>query len=76
MSQVSNPCLIKKRSVIVNGHRTSVSLEEVFWDGLCKLSALRKKSVNQIVTEIDDNRGSFNLSSSIRCTVFNALSIR
>ncbi len=60
-----NLCKLRRRSVVVAGHRTSVSLEEVFWDTLKSISNDQRKSVNQLVTEIDNNRAS-NLSSAIR----------
>lgn len=56
---------IRKRSVIVSGHRTSVSLEEIFWEALAELAAERRVSVNHLVTEIDRENPS-NLSSAIR----------
>ncbi len=62
----------KKRSVVVAGHRTSVSLEPVFWDHLREIARKRRKSVNELVTEIDQNRDG-SLSSAIRVYVLNAL---
>lgn len=59
---------IKKRSVVIAGHRTSVSLENAFWDGLRQIATDDSKSVNQLVTEIDAGR-SGNLSSAIRTFV-------
>ena len=56
---------IRKRSVLVSGHRTSVSLEEIFWKALAELAAERCVSVNHLVTEIDRENPS-NLSSAIR----------
>jgi len=63
---------IKKRSVVIGGHRTSISLEEPFWDVLKDIAAERKLSVNQIVTEIDRNRQG-NLPSAIRIYVLQSL---
>jgi predicted DNA-binding ribbon-helix-helix protein len=55
----------RKRSVVIAGHKTSVSLEPAFWDALKEIAASRKVSVNQIVRDIDtDHEG--NLSSAIR----------
>ena len=59
---------IRKRSVIVSGHRTSVSLEEVFWETLAELATERRISINHLVTEIDRENPS-NLSSAIRIHV-------
>jgi len=58
----------KKRSVVVAGHRTSVSLENVFWDHLRKMARERRISVNELVTEIDHSRDG-SLSSAIRVYV-------
>ena len=65
------PTSVKKRSVIVAGHRTSVSLERAFWNALRELAALDGKTINQLVTEIDQGR-SGNLSSAIRVEVLTA----
>lgn len=59
------PGAMKKRSVIIDGHRTSVSLENAFWSGLKKMAAKKGITVNQLVTEIDRDRDG-NLSSAIR----------
>jgi len=62
-----------KRSVTIAGHRTSVSLEEPFWDGLKELACSRKLSVSALVREIDAGRDpEENLSSAIRVAVFEA----
>ena len=65
------PTSVKKRSVVVHGHRTSVSLESIFWDALRDLAAARERTVNQLVSEIDAGRGG-NLSSAIRVFVLTA----
>ncbi len=62
------PGAMKKRSVIIDGHRTSVSLENAFWGALKKMAAKKGITVNQLVTEIDRDR-SGNLSSAIRVHV-------
>ena len=59
---------IKKHSVILDGHRTSVSLEDAFWTDLKRFAANYGITINQLVTEIDRNR-SGNLSSAIRIYV-------
>lgn len=59
------PTVVKKRSVVVAGHRTSVSLERAFWEALRDLSQLHSKTINQLVSEIDASRDG-NLSSAIR----------
>jgi len=61
----SDALAIKKRSVVISGHRTSVSLENAFWFALKEIATRKGQTVNQLVTEIDsDRRG--NLSSAIR----------
>ena len=62
----------KKRSVVVAGHRTSVSLENVFWDHLRMMAKARRVSVNALVTEIDQSRDG-SLSSAIRVFILNDL---
>ena len=66
-----DPSEIKKRSVVIAGHRTSVSLENIFWEKLRDLAANRSLSVNQLVSEIDGKRTG-NLSSAIRTYVLTA----
>jgi predicted DNA-binding ribbon-helix-helix protein len=60
--------MIKKRSVDIAGHRTSVSLEAPFWDALADIAARRKISINQLIAEIDKERVG-NLSSALRVFV-------
>ena len=61
--------LIIKRSVVVDGHKTSISLEDEFWSGLKEIAQAQGASVAQTVTEIDTTRQSKNLSSAIRLFV-------
>lgn len=56
---------LRKRSITVAGHQTSVSLEEAFWSALRRAAVSRGLSVNALVEEIDRGRGG-NLSSAIR----------
>jgi predicted DNA-binding ribbon-helix-helix protein len=63
-----------KRSLTLQGHRTSVSLEAAFWDEFRRLAASRGQSVNALAAEIDATRtppGS--LASAIRVWVLEAL---
>jgi predicted DNA-binding ribbon-helix-helix protein len=60
---------MKKRSVNIAGHQTSISLEEAFWDALKTLAEQQGKSLNRLVGEIDKSRGRNNLSSAIRVYV-------
>ena len=64
----SDALAIKKRSVVISGHRTSVSLENAFWYALKEIATRNGQTVNQLVSEIDDGRTG-NLSSSIRVYV-------
>lgn len=59
---------MKKRSVVISGHRTSVSLENAFWYALKEIATRNDQTVNQLVSEIDDGRTG-NLSSAIRVHV-------
>jgi len=59
---------IRKRSVRVAGHRTSVSVEEAFWRALKEIAENRGVSLNRLITEIDRRRDG-NLSSAIRVLV-------
>ena len=61
-----------KRSVIVAGHRTSVSLETAFWDELVRLAKTRHVSLNTLIAEIDATRTG-NLSSALRLFVLRAV---
>jgi predicted DNA-binding ribbon-helix-helix protein len=63
---------MKKRSVVITGHRTSVSLENAFWDALKVIAGRKNFTVNQLVTEIDKQRNG-NLSSAIRVYVLTSL---
>ena len=60
---------VVKRSIVVAGHKTSVSLEEAFWNGMKEISGLRNMTLSELVGEIDGNRQQGNLSSAIRLFV-------
>jgi predicted DNA-binding ribbon-helix-helix protein len=65
-----------KRSVVLNGHRTSVSLEEPFWQAFRDLATREGKSLNALAAEIDANRaGGEGLASAIRVHVLRALTV-
>jgi predicted DNA-binding ribbon-helix-helix protein len=55
-----------KRSLTIAGHRTSLSLEQEFWDALKQVAEGERKSIATLVAEIDEGRGTRNLSSAIR----------
>jgi len=60
---------VVKRSLIVAGHRTSVSLEDAFWRRLQQIANERSLSVNGLAAEVDAARGDANLSSALRVFV-------
>ena len=60
--------MLRKRSVTIAGHRTSISLEDEFWSELVRIAAERKTSLNSLISDIDDGRAT-NLSSAIRLHV-------
>ncbi len=60
---------VVKRSIVVAGHKTSVSLEEAFWNGMKEISGLRNMTLSELVGEIDGKRQQGNLSSAIRLFV-------
>jgi predicted DNA-binding ribbon-helix-helix protein len=60
-----------KRSIVLDGHKTSVSLENEFWEGLREIAVREKTTLATLVGQIDRNRDSCNLSSAIRVFVFN-----
>ena len=64
---------VRKRSVRIAGHRSSVSLEAEFWDELKTLAAGRGLSLARLVGEIDRARSGRNLSSALRLAVLHAL---
>lgn len=55
-----------KRSFTLNGHRTSISLEEPFWAALKEAAARENIPLSALVARIDDNRGGAGLSSAVR----------
>lgn len=62
---------IVKRSVIIAGHKTSVSVEDAFWKGLKAIAGERDTNLSELVTSIDSDRHHSNLSSAIRLYVLN-----
>ena len=62
---------VVKRSIILAGHKTSVSLEDAFWDGLKEIAKSRRKTLSDLVTSIDTDREQGNLSSALRLFVLN-----
>jgi len=67
----ADPALVlRKHSVKIAGHSTSLSLEGVFWDALKEVAAGRGLSLNALIEEIDRGRGG-NLSSAVRVFLLN-----
>ena len=60
-----------KRSIMLGGRKTSISLENEFWDALHAIANARNTSVTVLVEEIERDRKTVNLSSAIRTFVFN-----
>jgi predicted DNA-binding ribbon-helix-helix protein len=58
-----------KRSIVIDGHKTSVSLEDEFWNGLKEIALGQQVTLSELVRQIDDGRGTNNLSSAIRLFV-------
>lgn len=60
---------VVKRSIVIAGHKTSVSLEDAFWDTLKDIATLKDKTLSDLVADIDSSREQGNLSSAIRLYV-------
>lgn len=61
---------MSKRSLTIAGHRTSISLEDAFWDGLAEMAARKKQSVAGVIASIDRTRpASRNLSAAVHIAV-------
>ncbi len=60
-----------KRSIVIAGHKTSVSLEDAFWKGLKDIAIARHVTLSDMVASIDSARRHGNLSSAIRLFVLN-----
>jgi predicted DNA-binding ribbon-helix-helix protein len=60
---------VVKRSIVIAGHKTSVSLEDAFWKGLKEIATSREVTLSDLVASIDTDRRQGNLSSAIRLFV-------
>jgi predicted DNA-binding ribbon-helix-helix protein len=60
---------VVKRSIVIAGHKTSVSLEDAFWKGLKEIASGRDMTLSELVAAIDSERQHGNLSSAIRLFV-------
>lgn len=72
MTGPSDPSRIRKRSIRIGGHDTSVSLEGAFWAELGRIAEARKISLNRLAAAVDRERTG-NLSSALRLFVLDAL---
>ena len=62
---------VVKRSIVLAGHRTSISLEEPFWKAFKDIASQRRQTLSELVGRIDTERRFGNLSSAIRMFVLN-----
>ena len=60
---------MRKRSITIDGHQTSISLEDEFWEALAAVAKQRGLSLNGLVAEVDKARTGANLSSALRVYV-------
>jgi predicted DNA-binding ribbon-helix-helix protein len=67
---------VVKRSIVIAGHKTSVSLEDAFWQGLKEIAAERDMTLSDLVATIDTDRRQGNLSSAIRLFVLDYYRLR
>ena len=63
--------VVIKRSILINGRKTSVSLENEFWDALREIAERENVAISALVEVINQGRDNINLSSAIRVFVFN-----
>jgi len=62
---------IRKRSIIVSGHKTSISLEDAFFSALKEIAQQRRSTLSEMIAEVDRSRSEGNLSSALRLLVLN-----
>ena len=60
---------VRKRSIVLNGHGTSITLEDPFWEAARAIATARGIGLRALLEEIDAGRGEANLSSAIRVAV-------
>ena|SRR5690625_2559471 len=78
LSTLSPGGRLRKRSVTLAGHRTSLSVEQVFWDELKNLAAQEKRSLQSLIEQLDrerfhDGEAGISLSGAVRVYVLEAL---
>ena len=64
------PSSVIKHSIVIAGHKTSVSLEDCFWNGLKEIARQRDLSLSNLVGTVERGRANANLSSTLRVFVF------
>jgi predicted DNA-binding ribbon-helix-helix protein len=62
---------VKKRSIVIDGHKTSVSLEDAFWVCLREIACERATTLSKLIGMLDAERNDGNLSSTTRVFVLN-----
>jgi predicted DNA-binding ribbon-helix-helix protein len=67
---------VVKRSVVLAGHKTSVSLEDAFWQGLKDIAVSRRTTLSDLISSIDVDREHGNLSSALRLFVLSQYQAR
>lgn len=60
---------VRKRSIVINGHKTSISLEDAFFGALKEISKQRRSSLAELISEVGRTRTGGNLSSALRLFV-------
>jgi len=72
----AHPTDLSKHSLVIAGHRTSISLERAFWEALQDIARERQMSIAALVASVDAERGNANLSSSLRVFVLKEMARR
>jgi predicted DNA-binding ribbon-helix-helix protein len=67
------PTDLSKHSLVIAGHRTSISLERAFWEALQTIARERQMSIASLVASVDADRGRANLSSALRVFVLGTI---
>jgi predicted DNA-binding ribbon-helix-helix protein len=71
MDAMKTKTAVLKRSIFINGQKTSVSLEKEFWEGLQEIAKQKATTTSKLAEQIAQHRTTVNLSSAIRIFVFN-----
>jgi predicted DNA-binding ribbon-helix-helix protein len=67
---------VMKRSIVISGHKTSISLEDPFWNGLKEIADSNNATLSSVVSHIEASREYGNLSSAIRLFVLEHMRAR